>query len=61
MTDMLQKNRVGLSFFEVFSTESTPCAALEVVHSYMAGRSTVPEFVTRLLVMTVMPDSSAKK
>ncbi len=29
-----------------------------MVHS---GRTTVPEFVTRLLVMAVVPDSSAKK
>ncbi|MGB7632399.1 MAG: hypothetical protein WBL68_01620 [Nitrososphaeraceae archaeon] len=32
-----------------------------MVHSYRTGRTTVSEFVTRLLVMTVVPDSSAKK
>jgi nitrogen regulatory protein P-II 1 len=61
VTDMLQKNRAGISFFEVLGTGSTPSAAPEVVHSYRTGRTTVPEFVTRLLVMTVVPDSSAKK
>ena len=63
VTDMLQKNRAGLSFFEVFSTGSTPSAAPEVVHSYRTGRTKLlsPEFITRLLVMTVVPDISAKK
>jgi nitrogen regulatory protein P-II 1 len=61
MTDILQKNREGISFFEVRGTGSTPSAAPEVVHTYGTGRTTVTEFVTRLLVMTVVPDSSAKK
>ena len=61
MTDILQKNREGISFFEVLGTGSTLSAAPEFVHSYRTGRTTVPEFVTRLLVMTVVPDSSAKK
>ena len=61
VTDILQKNRAGISFFEVLGTGSTPSATPEVVHSYRTGRTTVPEFVTRLLVMTVVPDSSAKK
>jgi nitrogen regulatory protein P-II 1 len=61
VTDILQRNRAGISFFEVRGTGSTPSATPEVVHSYRTGRSTVPEFVTRLLVMTVVSDSSAKK
>jgi nitrogen regulatory protein P-II 1 len=32
-----------------------------VVHSYRPGRTTVPEFVTRLLILTVVTDSQAKK
>jgi hypothetical protein len=61
VTDILQRNRAGISFFEVRGTGSTPSATPEVVHSHRTGRSTVPEFVTRLLVMTVVSDSSAKK
>lgn len=61
VTDILQKNRAGISFFEVLGTGSTPSAAPEVVHSYRTGRTIVPEFVPRLLVMAVVPDSSAKK
>jgi nitrogen regulatory protein P-II 1 len=61
VTDILQKNRAGISFFEVLGTGSTPSAAPEVVHSYRTGRTTVPEFVTRLLIMTVVTNSYAKK
>lgn len=39
VTNILQKNRAGLSFFEVFSIESTPSAAPEVIHSYRTGRT----------------------
>jgi nitrogen regulatory protein PII len=60
VTDILQKNRAGISF-SVLGTGSTPSAAPEVVHSYRTGRTTVPEFVTRLLIMTVVTDSYAKK
>lgn len=61
VTDILQRNRAGISFFEVLGKGNTPSATPEVVHSYRTGRTTVPEFVTRLLVMTVVSDSSAKK
>lgn len=61
VTDILQRNRAGISFFEVLGTGNTPSATPEVVHSYRTGRTTVPEFVTRLLVMTVVSDSSAKR
>ena len=60
-TDILKRNRAGISFFEVLGTGNTPSATPEVVHSYRTGRTTVPEFVTRLLVMTIVSDSSAKK
>ena len=60
MTDILQKNRDGIGFFEVLGTGSTPSAA-PVVHSYRTGRTTVPEFVTRLLIMTVVTDFYAMK
>jgi nitrogen regulatory protein P-II 1 len=59
--DVLQRNGAGISFFEVLGTGSTPSATPEVVHSYRTGKSTVPEYVTRLLVMTVVSDSYAKK
>jgi nitrogen regulatory protein PII len=61
VTGILQKNRADISFFEVLGTGITPSAAPEVVHSYRTGRTTIPEFVTRLLVMIVVPDSTAKK
>jgi hypothetical protein len=41
VTDILQKNRAGISFFEVLGTGSTPNAAPEVVHSYRTGRITI--------------------
>ncbi|MGB7959947.1 MAG: P-II family nitrogen regulator [Nitrososphaeraceae archaeon] len=61
VTDILQRNRAGISFFEVLGTGNTPSATPEVVHSYRTGRTTVPEFITRLLVMTFVSDTSAKK
>ncbi|MGH9993990.1 MAG: hypothetical protein ACRD4J_01970 [Nitrososphaeraceae archaeon] len=51
VTDILQRNRAGISFFEVLGTENTPSATPEVVHSYRTGRTTVPEFVTRLYIV----------
>lgn len=60
VTDILQMNRVGISLFEAL-VESIPSTAPEVLHSYRTGRTIIPEFVTRLLAMTGVPDSTAKK
>lgn len=60
VTDILQMNRAGISLFEAL-VESIPSTAPEVVQSYRTGRTIIPEFVTRLLAMTGVPDSTAKK
>jgi hypothetical protein len=60
VTDILQMNRAGINLFEAL-VESILSTAPEVVHSYRTGRTIIPEFVTRLLAMTDVPDSTAKK
>ena len=39
VTDILQKYRADISFFEVLGTGITPSAAPDVVHSYRTGRT----------------------
>lgn len=61
MTDILQGHKAGITFFDIHGTGNTPSPTQEIVHSYTTGRTTIPEFVTRTLVMTIVPDSSAKR
>ena len=61
VTDILQRHKVGITFFEINGTGRTPREAPEIVHSYMTGRTTIPEFVKRIEVKSIVPDSSAKQ
>ncbi|HEX2169328.1 MAG TPA: P-II family nitrogen regulator [Nitrososphaera sp.] len=61
VTEILQKHKVGITFFEIHGTGRTPRAAREVVQSYMTGRSSVPEFVKRYEVKSIVPESSKEE
>jgi nitrogen regulatory protein P-II 1 len=60
VTDILLKNKAGLTFYEVSGTGRTPQQTPEIIDSYVTGRTTVPKFVKKTEVKTIVPDSSAK-
>ena len=60
VTDILLKNNMGMTFFEISGTGRTPRQAPEIIDTYVTGRTTVPKFVKRMEVKTVVPDSSAQ-
>lgn len=61
VTDILQGYKAGITFFDIHGTGNTPSPTQEIVHSYTTGRTTIPEFITRTLVMIIVSDSSAKQ
>jgi|SRR5215203_5971655 len=60
VTDILLKNKVGMTFFEISGTGRTPRQAPEIVDTYMTGRTTIPKFIKRIEVKTIVPDSSTQ-
>ncbi|HSF51464.1 MAG TPA: P-II family nitrogen regulator [Nitrososphaeraceae archaeon] len=61
VTDILQKYKVGMTFFDIFGTGRTPRAAQKIVDVYMTGKTNIPKFVKRTNVKTIVPDASAKQ
>ena len=60
VTDILQKRKAGITFFEIQGTGRTPRVTQEIVHFYQTGRKTTPKFIGRILVISIVPDSDAK-
>ncbi len=60
VTDILQKHNAGITFFNIQGTGRTPRATSEIIHSYQTGRTIIPKFIGRILVISVVPDSIAK-
>ena len=49
-----------LTFFEISGTGRTLRQAPEIIDTYVTGRTTVPKFVKRMEVKTVVTDSFAQ-
>ncbi len=60
VTNILLRNKMGMTFFEISGTGRTPRNAPEIIDSYMTGRTTMPKFVKKIEVKSIVPDSSAK-
>jgi nitrogen regulatory protein P-II 1 len=60
VTDVLQKHNAGITFFNIQGTGRTPRSTSEIVHSYQTGRTVVPKFVGRIMVISMVSDSNAK-
>jgi nitrogen regulatory protein P-II 1 len=60
VTDILLKNKVGLTFFEVSGTGRTPRQTPEIIDSYVTKRTIIPKFIKKMEVKTIVPDSSAE-
>ncbi len=45
VTDIIQKHKAGITFFDIQGTGRTPRSIPEVVHAYQTGRKTVPRFI----------------
>jgi nitrogen regulatory protein P-II 1 len=57
VTDILQKHKLGITFFDIQGTGRTPRSTSEVIHSYQTGRTTIPKFIGRVLVISIVSDS----
>ena len=57
VTDILQKHKLGITFFDIQGTGRTPRFTSEVIHSYQTGRTTIPKFIGRVLVISIVSDS----
>ena len=60
VTDIIQKHKAGITFFDIQGTGRTPRSVPEVVHAYQTGRKTVPRFIGGILVISIVSDSTAK-
>jgi nitrogen regulatory protein P-II 1 len=60
VTDVLQKHNAGITFFNIQGTGRTPRSTTEIIHSYQTGRTVVPKFVGRIMVVSIVSDSIAK-
>ena len=57
VTDILQKHKLGITFFDIQGTGRTPRSTSEIIHSYQTGRTTVPKFIGRVLLISIVSDS----
>ncbi len=60
VTDILQKHNAGITFFNIQGTGRTPRSTTEIIHSYQTGRTFVPKFIGRIMVISIVLDSFAK-
>jgi nitrogen regulatory protein P-II 1 len=60
VTDILQKHNAGITFFNIQGTGRTPRSTTEIIHSYQTGRTVVPKFIGRIMVISIVSDSNAK-
>jgi nitrogen regulatory protein P-II 1 len=60
VTNILQRHKVGITFFEIQGTGRTPRVTQEIVQIYQTGRKTTPKFIGRILVISIVADSDAK-
>jgi len=56
-TNILQKHKLGITFFDIQGTGRTPRSTSEIIHSYQTGRITTPKFIGRVLVISIVSDS----
>lgn len=56
-TDILQKHKLCIAVFDIQGTGRTPRFTSEIIHSYQTGRTTIPEFIGRILVISIVSDS----
>lgn len=59
VTDILQEHKVGITFFDIQGTGRTPKHQPEYVQSYQTGRSTVPRFIGKTLLISIVSDNYA--
>ena len=57
VTDIFQKHKLGITFFDIQGTGRTPRSTSEIIHSYQTGRTTIPKFIGRVLVISIVSDS----
>ena len=57
VTNILQKHKLGITFFDIQGTSRTPRFTSEIIHSYQTGRTTIPKFIGRVLVISIVSDS----
>ena len=61
VTETLLKHKAGVTFFNIQGTGRTPRPTQEIVHSYQTGRSVVPKFIEKTLVVSIVSDNTASQ
>ena len=63
VTEILGKHNVGgITFYEINGAGRMQREALpEIVHSYMTGKTTIPDYAKRIKVETIVPDTTMKQ
>ena len=57
VTDILQRHKAGITFFDVQGTGRTPKETPENVQTYQTGRNTLPRFIGKTHVISVVSDN----
>ncbi|MDR4491777.1 MAG: P-II family nitrogen regulator [Candidatus Nitrosocosmicus sp.] len=57
VTDILQRHKAGMTFFDVQGTGRTPKETPENVQFYQTGRNTLPRFIGKTHVISVVSDN----
>src|SRR5919206_1932769 len=63
VAEILRKHNVGgISFYEINGAGRMQREALpEIVHSYMTGKTIIPDYAKRIKVETIVPDSTVNE
>lgn len=61
ITETLLKHKAGVTFFNIQGTGRTPRPTLEKVDSYQTGRTVIPKFIERTLVVSIVSDFTASQ
>jgi nitrogen regulatory protein P-II 1 len=57
ITDILQSHKAGITFFDVQGTGRTPRVTPENIQFYQTGRDTLPRFIGKTHVISIVSDS----
>ncbi|MGD9674955.1 MAG: P-II family nitrogen regulator [Candidatus Nitrosocosmicus sp.] len=57
VTDILQKHKAGVTFFDVQGTGRTPKETPENIQSYQTGRTTLARFIGKTHVISIVSDN----
>lgn len=57
VTNILLSHKLGVTFFDIQGTGRTPKYTPEYIESYQTGRSIIPRFIGKTLVISIVSDN----